>query len=115
MRLKPVLRCCVLAGLLVLPFPSGAVGLGRLTLQSGLGQALQAEIELTSVQPGEIDTLAARLADQSTYARNRIDYASVLTRVRLALDQRNGRPVLRLTSSQPINDPFLDLLIEINW
>ena len=115
MRIKPVLRCCVLAGLLASPFPSYAVGLGRLTLQSGLGQALQAEIELTSVQPGELDTLSARLADQATYARNRIDYAGTLTRVRIALDPQGGRPILRLSSTQPVNDPFLDLLIEINW
>src|SRR5438477_8575933 len=108
MRLKPVIRCCVLAGLLVLPFSSGAVGLGRLTLQSGLGQALSAEIELTSIQPGELDTLSARLADQATYTRNRIDFAGALTRVRIALDQRAGKPVLKLTSTQPINEPFLD-------
>src|SRR5256885_16311832 len=100
MRLQPVIRGCVLAGLLVLPFSSAAVGLGRLTLQSGLGQALSAEIELTSVQPGELDTLTARLADQATYARNRIDFAGTLTRVRLALDQGGSKPVLRLSSTQ---------------
>ena len=115
MRLRPVIRCCVLAGLLVLPLYSQAVGLGRLTLQSGLGQALSAEIELTSVQPGELDTLSARLADQATYGRNKIDFTSALTRVRIALEPRGGRPVLKVTSTQPVNEPFLDLLIELNW
>ena len=115
MRLRPVIRCCVLAGLLVLPISSRAVGLGRLTLQSGLGQALSAEIELTSIQSGELDTLTARLADQATYGRNKIDFPGALTRVRVALDQRGGRPVLKVSSTQPINEPFLDLLIELNW
>lgn len=115
MRLKPIIQHCVVAGLLVLPVPSWAVGLGRLTLQSGLGQALAAEIELTSVQPGERDTLTARLADQATYSNNKIDYGSALARVRVALDARGGRPVLKVSSTQPINEPFLDLLIELNW
>ena len=115
MRLKPFIQHCVVVALLVLPAPSWAVGLGRLTLQSGLGQALSAEIELTSVQPGELDTLTARLADQATYSSNKIEYGGALTRIRVALDQRGARPVLRVTSTQPINEPFLDLLIELNW
>jgi pilus assembly protein FimV len=115
MRLRPIIQHCVVAGLLVLPVPSWAVGLGRLTLQSGLGQALAAEIELTSVQPGELDTLSARLADQATYSNNKIDYGSALARVRVVLDQRDGRPVLKVSSTQPVNEPFLDLLIELNW
>lgn len=115
MRLKPMIRHFVLAGLLVLSVPAWAVGLGRLTLQSGLGQALSAEIELTSVQPGELDSLTARLADQATYSSNKIEYGGALARVRVALDQRGGRPVLKVTSTQPINEPFLDLLIELNW
>src|SRR4051812_35708970 len=111
MRLKPIIQHCIIAGLMTLPVESWAVGLGRLTLQSGLGQALSAEIELTSLQPGEIDSLAARLADQATYASNKIDFGSVLTRVRVTLEQRSGRPVLKLISTQPINEPFLDLLV----
>ena len=115
MRLKPIIQHCVMAGLLLLPTSPWAVGLGRLTLQSGLGQTLAAEIELTSVQPGELDSLSARLADQATYRNNKVDYGGALSRVRVALDQRGGHPVLRVTSIQPINEPFLDLLIELNW
>ncbi len=115
MRLKPIIQHCVMAGLLVLPASPWAVGLGRLTLQSGLGQALSAEIELTSVQPGELDSLTARLADQATYRSNKVDYGNALSRVRVVVEPRGGRPLLRVSSTQPINEPFLDLLIEINW
>ncbi|MEP7085013.1 MAG: FimV/HubP family polar landmark protein, partial [Betaproteobacteria bacterium] len=115
MRLKPIIQHCVMAGLLALPTSPWAVGLGRLTLQSGLGQALAAEVELTSVQPGELDSLTARLADQATYRNNKVDYGSALSRVRVTVDPRAGRPVLRVSSTQPINEPFLDLLIELNW
>ena len=115
MRLKPLIQQCVIAGLLALPVSGWPAGLGRLTLQSGLGQPLSAEIELTSIQPGELDSLSARLADQRTYAQNKIEFAGALARVRIALERRGDRPVLKLSSTQPINEPFLDLLIELNW
>jgi len=115
MRLKPLVRHCVVAGLLALPMAGWAVGLGKLTLQSGLGQPLAAEVELTSIQPGELDSLSARLADQRTYAQNKIEYGGALTRVRVSVERKAGQSVLRLSSAQPINEPFLDLLIELNW
>jgi pilus assembly protein FimV len=115
MRLKPLVRQCVVAGLLALPMAGWGVGLGKLTLQSSLGQPLAAEVELTSIQPGELDSLTARLADQRTYAQNKIDYGSALTRVRVSLERRGGGAILKLSSSQPINEPFLDLLLELNW
>ena len=115
MRLKPLVRQCVMAGLLALPMAGWGVGLGKLTLQSSLGQPLAAEVELTSIQPGELDSLSARLADQRTYAQNKIEYGSALARVRVALERRGGGAILKLSSSQPINEPFLDLLLELNW
>jgi len=37
-------------------------GLGKLTVNSALGQILNAEIDLVSLQPGELDSLSARVA-----------------------------------------------------
>src|SRR6185369_4705695 len=88
MRLKPLIQHCVMAGLLSLPISGWPVGLGKLTLQSGLGQPLSAEIELTSIQPGELDSLKAGLADQRTYAQNKIDFGSALSRVRIVVERK---------------------------
>jgi pilus assembly protein FimV len=27
----------------------------------------------------------------------------------------NGKAVLKVTSSRPVNDPFIDMLVELNW
>lgn len=92
-----------------------AAGLGRLQVLSGLGQPLRAEIELTSVSREEAGTLAARLASPDAYNRAKIDYSPALSGLRFAIEQRpNGSEVLRITSAAPINEPFLDLLIELN-
>ncbi|MEA3192488.1 MAG: pilus assembly protein FimV [Betaproteobacteria bacterium] len=99
---------------LALPFAAQAAGLGKLTLISALGQPLNAEIEIVSLQPGEED-LAARLASNQAFAQAGIEANPVLSDVRFTIERRGSTPILRLRSSQPINEPFLELLVELTW
>ena len=103
------------AACLVLPLAAHAAGLGRLTVLSALGEPLRAEVEITSLQPGEADALTARLGSPEAFKAAGIEYSSALMTVRLAMDRRDGRPILRLTSTRPIDDPFLDVIIELQW
>jgi pilus assembly protein FimV len=92
-----------------------AAGLGRLTVLSALGQPLRAEIDIVSVQPGEDDGLVARLGSQQAFAQAGIELNPALLGIRFAIERRDGHPLLRLTSTQPMNEPFLDMLIELQW
>jgi len=95
---------------------ANATGLGKLTVQSALGQPLRAEIELLSVSKEELADLSARLAGFEAYRQARIERGEVLNNLRFTVDQRaNGQPVVRITSTANIADPFLDLLVELNW
>jgi pilus assembly protein FimV len=95
---------------------SHAAGLGRLSVNSALGQPLSAEIELVSLLPGEFETLAARVASPEAYTDAKIDYSPLLRSLRFAVDKRaDGKPILKITSATPINEPFLDVLVEMNW
>ena len=89
-----------------------AAGLGKLTLISALGQPLNAEVEIVSLQPGEED-LRARLASSQAFAQAGIEPNPILSDVRFTIERRGATPILRLRSSQPINEPFLKLLIEM--
>src|SRR5712671_2691722 len=116
MRAKPFVTCGLLAGVLTLSVPAFALGLGRLTVQSGLGQPLSAQIELTSAQRDELDSLRARIADPSVYRDNNVTYPGALSRARVTLEQSgNNPPYLRISTSQAVNDPYLDMIVEINW
>jgi len=90
-----------------------AAGLGKLTVLSSLGQPLRAEIELTSVSADEAGTLVAKLASPETYQQANIDFNPALMSLQFAIDQRNGRRFVRVTSTQPINEPFVDMLMEL--
>lgn len=93
-----------------------AAGLGKLTVNSALGQVLSAEIDLVSLQPGEADSLSARVAPPEAFRDARIEYTPPLRLLRFSVEKRpNGQPYLKVTSIGPINEPFVDALIEVTW
>ena len=100
---------------LAAPLAAHAVGLGRLSVLSPLGQPLNAEIEVVSLQPSEEDGLNARLAPFEAFRQAGIDPSPALTGARFTLERRDGRAFIRLTTPQPVSEPFLDLLVELQW
>jgi pilus assembly protein FimV len=116
MRSKPILSLTLLAAALAMPGMAASVGLGKLTLQSSLGQPLSAQIELTSVAPDELGSVTARIADSSLYRQNNMSYQGVLSRARVTMERLpGGNAVLKVTTSSSVVEPYLDLLVEVNW
>lgn len=92
-----------------------AAGLGRITVFSALGQPLRAEIEVNA-NSDELKGMAAKIASPESFRQAGLEYASALTGVKVSLDKRpTGQPVIRLVSDRPVSDPFIDLLLELNW
>lgn len=90
-----------------------AAGLGKLTVLSSLGQPLRAEIELTSVAQDELGSLVPKLASADAFRQANIDLHPALFSLRFAVEQRGNRPIVRITSTQPINEPYVDMLLEL--
>lgn len=102
--------------LLCLPSAVSAVGLGKLTVLSSLGQPFRAEIALLSVQKDELSSIVARVAPASVYKDANIERTGLAASLKFVVAQKsNGESYLKVTSGQPINEPFLDLLIELSW
>ncbi len=101
---------------LLMPWVAHAAGLGKLTILSALGQPLLAEVDLVSVQTGELATLVARLAPPEAFTRANIRYSPALVGVRMSIERRaDGQPYIKIISTRPVNEPFIDLLVELNW
>src|SRR5437660_2223457 len=115
MRAKPMITFGLVAGALAIPPSALALGLGKLTVDSALGQPLNARIELTSVSRDELESLSAKIADPSLYRQNNLTYQGVLARTRVGIDYVAGNPVLKISSASAVNEPFLDLMVELNW
>ena len=103
------------ASALVMASSVHAAGLGKLTVLSALGQPLRAEIELTSVSPDEASGLVAKLASPEAFRNANIEFNPALLSLRFNVEQRGGRQFIRVSSSQPLNEPFVDLLLELTW
>ena len=109
-------RLLALLTLALLPLDVLAAGLGRLAVLSGLGQPLRAEIEVVSLQRGEAESLSARIATPDAFREAGVEYGAAVPRVRTVLERRpNDRYVIVLSTPQPVEEPFLDLLVELNW
>jgi pilus assembly protein FimV len=105
----------IVAALVALPLVVQAAGLGNLNVLSALGQRLNAEIEVVALQPGEDEGLTARLAPADAFKRAGVELNPVLSTVRFAVERKGGKTLIRMTSTEPLNEPFLDVLLEIQW
>jgi pilus assembly protein FimV len=93
-----------------------ALGLGQLRVQSALGEPLRAEIDVTSMTAEEAGTLVLRVAPPDAYRAAGVDYNAVLPGTQVQLMKRpDGRSYLRVTSDRAVVEPFVDVILEMNW
>ena len=107
----------VAAAALCLVAPAAwALGLGKLQVQSALGESLRAEIDVTSLSAEEASNLRIRVAPPESYRAAGVDYNPVLPGTQVVLQRRaDGRPYLRITSDRGVQEPFVDVILEITW
>jgi len=104
------------AALLGLPASTFALGLGDIQLTSALNQPLDAQIEILGATPQDLRDLNAAVAGRDTFNRYGLDYPQFLVSLHFSVEKgADGSDVLRVTSSQPVTEPFLTFLIEADW
>ncbi|MGH8671987.1 MAG: type IV pilus assembly protein FimV, partial [Burkholderiales bacterium] len=102
--------------LALLPVAVGAAGMGKLTVESYLGQPFKAQIDLVAVEAGDVGSIAARVAPASAYTASGLTRLQILSSFNFSVEKRpNGDPYLKVSSNQSVNEPYLELLIELNW
>lgn len=93
-----------------------ALALGRITVQSALGEPLRADIDIPEISPEEAASLKAAVASPEAFRAAGLEYNQAMSNLQITLQQRpGGRMFLRLSSDRVINDPFIDLILEANW
>lgn len=108
--------CLILIAIGFIPGLATALGLGKLTQNSGLNQPFEAKIELLSVTAEELSTLQIRLADIDAFRRAHIERPFILSQLRFEVKEPEaGADYLRVYSEGPIREPYLNFLVEANW
>ncbi|WP_300753835.1 FimV/HubP family polar landmark protein [Janthinobacterium sp.] len=99
---------------MLLSTAASAAELGKITVLSAAGQPLRAEIELTSVKGDELSGLLAKLAPPDAYKQANVEFNPALSALSFAVESRNGKPFVRISSAQPVTEPMVDLLLELS-
>ena len=92
------------------------LGVGDITVNSALNQPLDAEIKLFSVRPGESDNIRVTLGSLKDFANAGIERPLVVSFLKFkVVDNKDGSASIKVTSTKPIKEPFLDFLVEVDW
>jgi len=100
---------------LAFPAATNALSLGDIESSSSLNQPFKGKINLLSTSIAEAKTLRVKVAPPEVFNRVGIDRPAFLNSIRFRTTIQNGRPVILVSSSQPINEPFLNFLLEVSW
>jgi pilus assembly protein FimV len=93
-----------------------ALSLGRITVQSALGEPLRAEIDIPDINTEEASSLKATVAKPAAFVAAGLDYNPAMANLLTTLERRaDGRAFIRLSTDRPINDPFIDVILEATW
>jgi pilus assembly protein FimV len=112
---RTLLRLALLA-LVFAPASAFALGLGEIHINSALNEPLNAEIELVSATPDELNSVSAALASRETFTRYGLDRPIFLNTITFSVTRTaDGRAVLLVRSIESIGEPFVTFLVEVNW
>lgn len=113
--MKTLLKASLIASAIAaIPSSALALGAGPINVFSGLGQPLRAEVPLYAT-PQELQSLSARIASPEAFRQANLQYSPALSQVRVSVERSGNQPVLRITSDRPVNEPFLNVLLELSW
>jgi pilus assembly protein FimV len=109
-------RCAAALYLLLSASIATAAGLGKLTVISALGQPFRGEIDLVSVTKEEQGLLNVRLASPEAFRQADVPLTTFVSNLKISIDTRpSGEQFVKVSSVQPLNEPFVDFLIELYW
>lgn len=92
-----------------------ALGLGEITVKSALDQPLVAEVELLETKGLTVDEIRSRLASVEEFGQAGVDRPYFLTSLQFTPVLQGGRSYVRITSTQPVREPFINFLMEVYW
>lgn len=113
--LRKLALSLAIAGVLGVP-NANALGLGEINIRSALNEPLNAEIRLMQVRDLSPLQIQPRMADADEFSIAGLNKSRFLNDVRFQVQvSPDGSGVIRMSSSEPVREPFLNFLVEVNW
>ncbi|WP_030130064.1 FimV/HubP family polar landmark protein [Pseudomonas sp. QTF5] len=113
-----VLQCCarllLVGGAVTYSALAPALGLGEITQHSALNQPFNADIALEDAGGLQEGELSVSLATVDEFSRAGVERVFFLNDLKFTPILRGNRSLIRVTSSKPVKEPFLNFLVQLN-
>ncbi|MBX8489850.1 FimV/HubP family polar landmark protein [Pseudomonas lijiangensis] len=110
---KSLLAASLLVSSLCYSTLASALGLGDITLHSALNQPLDAEIALLETGGLGPEDVVAKLASAEAFAKADVERSFFLNDLRFTPVIRGNRGVIRVVSSKPVTEPYLNFMVQL--
>lgn len=112
---KLAIAAAVSSSLATISVNSLALGLGDIEMYSALNQALDAEINILTATPEELESVQVRIASDAAFASAGLAKSPLLSSLLFNIERRaDGSPIIKVTSDAPVVEPFLNFLVEVD-
>ncbi|HCP57342.1 MULTISPECIES: FimV/HubP family polar landmark protein [Pseudomonas] len=91
-----------------------ALGLGEISLHSALNQPLNADIQLHDVRDLTSAEFNIKLASTDVFDRAGVERFIFLNDLRFTPVLKGNNSIIRVTSSQPVREPYLNFIVEVS-
>ena len=109
-------KAVAIAVSLLMPSFASALGLGALKATSSLNEPFDGRIEILGASAADYDTLSIKLADPQQFERAGVPRDAVLLSLKFEIvETPAGNDFIRISSREPVREPFLNFLLELNW
>lgn len=101
---------------LLAPASAQPLGIGDLKLHSALNQKLNAEINLLLSAGESPSDIQVRMAPPEKFDEAGVPWSFFLSKIKFdTVVKPNGAVVVKLSSNEALQEPFLDFLLEVTW
>ena len=113
---KSSIYILLISFLLIIPGQLLSLGLGEIEVDSALNQPLNAQINLISARADELEEMRVELAPANVFDRVGVPRPYFLTQLKFTpVSLPGGGTAIRVTSKDPVREPFLTFLVEVTW
>ncbi|NKB97744.1 MAG: hypothetical protein GKR90_04475 [Pseudomonadales bacterium] len=97
------------------PQVAWSLGLGEIEVDSALNEKFAASITLSEARDLQESEIVVSLASREDFERVGVERFHFLTSLDFEIDVSGPDPIVRLSSTQPISEPYLNFIVEVLW
>ena len=107
--------CLIFLGMCALAcsMQTSAANLGELTILSGMGQPLRAEIQIYDLSNEETNALEVKLASEAAFIEAESERTEFMRKLKIRVVKEGNKHFVFVDSSKPLTEPLVGLLLEM--